>query len=242
MEMNDPANWRVADPSPSVALEHIVPLGQRAVALLARNLGHPVLQGEFVRLYGAVDMLGALDYHHDNLLAIRAAFDRHLDALERLRAPQRDVTPGEHRVLEPELAAELRPTDSDSRLFKNAQYEAAAYLCRLGQFYYFAKSAFMADVVAAGSITAIQRLIVFRHKFAAHRSIDKPQGDLDELQTLHAMSLALGGMVWHPLSNGRLAMSFQIRTESSGAENFVPEVDHPAVMGEAYELLSSVLA
>jgi hypothetical protein len=242
VEINDPTNWRVIDPNPGVALADILPISQRALALLARSLSHTALQGEFIRLHGAVDILRALDYHYDNLFAIRTVLDKHVQTLEQLKAAAADVKPGERRILDRRLTAELMPNESDTGAFKSARYEAAAYLGRLGQSRYFATSSFVTTLIGPSTLSRIERLLVFRHKFTAHRSIDKPQGDSDELQTLHAMSLTDNGMIWHPLSTGRQAMAFQIRTEPSGVENFVPEEDHPTIMGEAYDVLSRVLS
>jgi hypothetical protein len=234
VEVNEPANWNVRDPCPGVDLALISPVSLRALALFARSLARQAVQGEFIRLYGVVDMLGALDYHYGNLTAIRTGLDKHV------QAASADLKPGGHVTLDPQLTADLC-NDSDFRLFTNAKYEATAYLGRLGQVGYFAKSSFVTSRIGCIATLVLDRLVVFRHKFSAHRSIDKPSGESPELQTLQAMSLSnSGGVLLHPLSNGRKAVGFQIRTRAGG-QTFVPEEDHPRVMDEAYSVFSRVL-
>lgn len=71
-------------------------------------------------------------------------------------------------------------------------HEAVAYVNRLGQFYYFVRSNFITRALGDGlaQIPSISRYVIFRHKHAAHRSIDAPRKETEDTQMLQAMSLS----------------------------------------------------
>jgi hypothetical protein len=62
-------------------------------------------------------------------------------------------------------------------------------------FYYFAISDFVKMVIGNADtlIPTIRKFIVFRMKHVAHRSIDAPRGETDDLKWSHARSLATFG-------------------------------------------------
>lgn len=72
-------------------------------------------------------------------------------------------------------------------------HEVAAYLNRLGQFYYFASSDFVRQATPGSqSLTHIESVLPFRHKFAAHRSIDVPRKDDSEMRAHNLALMTLG--------------------------------------------------
>jgi len=140
-------------------------------------------------------------------------------------------------------------------------HELVAYLNRLGQFHYFATSQFVAKALnRRPSLAFIGTLLLFRHKFAAHRSIDKPRKeDSDQL----ALSLAIHTLdtpvlmiprkqadPYRPMGRKAYVRSeqwrkmfagFKVRLDSGRWCRFYPERDHPMVMKEAYGLFSAVI-
>jgi hypothetical protein len=131
-------------------------VSERAIALMMRNRNIPILNTDSLRIYGAVEMVAGMEYHHDNFVR-----------LCRQRAGGQQ---------------------GDDLCF---QHEAAAYLNRMGQFEKFVRSAFVKQVIPHANIPTISRLMVFRNKYAAHRSIDDPwKGDTPESQVSHARSLS----------------------------------------------------
>jgi len=223
--MNNSANWRVIDPDPARNLQDVHPVSVRARALLVRRLDHPAIRDDFLRVMGAIDMLGALDYHHSNLAKIEAALTDYFAELEGMRTG---------------MAARGK-TPEEATSIEHGRYEAIAYVVTLGRFNYFAR-AVLSNLKIVPTPT-IDRLLVFRHKAAAHRSIDMPRGESPELQTLHALSLAsAGGQLFAPSRDGRLALQYQIQRVPGEIENFVPSEDHGSVMNEAYEVLVSLLS
>ncbi len=188
-----------------------------------------------MNVVGAIEMLGGLEYHHDNvvklsgLLAAGAALD-------------------------------------ETSLY----HEAVAYVNRLGQFHYFARSKLVSQVVndLATSIPTIQRYLPFRMKHSAHRSLDSPHAETESAQILQAMSLSravgcmmtlkpgasddfrqqavildAGGMArFRQLQWQNSYVTFQLFDEDANAHlNLILEKEHPAISSEAYDLLASVI-
>lgn len=240
MELDDPTSWRADDPAPGVALNDISPLNIRAAALLARNMTHVRLGGNFMRVGGAVDIIDALQYHFDNMQDAFGKLDQRLRAVEDYHATLKDVKPGEQRSVDPEVLRAITPTANHQRWTTNAIHEVVAYINRVGQYYYFTKSSFVESALGGSQqqqLGTINRLKNFRHKFSAHRSIDKPTGESAEFQSLQALSLhGQGGLLWRPTPSGRIFI-FQIRVSRGRTEQFVPQEDHPEVMTEAYGIL-----
>jgi hypothetical protein len=86
-------------------------------------------------------------------------------------------------------------------------HEAIAYINRLGQFYYFAKSDFVRVAVPdfAATIPTLCKFMVFRNKNTAHRSIDAPKpDDTDDVKIAHAKALTSRmGSIFSPKPNAR---------------------------------------
>jgi hypothetical protein len=148
-------------------------------------------------------------------------------------------------------------------------HEAVAYINRMGQFRAFADSQFVKSTLpdALERIPTIGKLLVFRNKHTAHRSIDAPwRADTDELQWVHARSLStLGGRLFTPRpdalmpppddistveeakmrsrANYRSAyLTFQIFDTARGEHvDFAIERDHPRIIEEAYALVELLI-
>jgi hypothetical protein len=133
------------------------------------------------------------------------------------------------------------------------RHEAAAYVNRAGQFYYFCQSSLVKKICGHLSIPRLTDLMMFRNKHAAHRSVDNPRPeDNEQLQTVHAMSLSeFSGWLWLPKSEslkdgfppfwGCAYVAFQIHTADKVVE-LVIERDHGDLMFEAYGVLERVLS
>jgi hypothetical protein len=92
-------------------------------------------------------------------------------------------------------------TNQEEALRAEMRHEITAYFNRCGQFYYFLKSDPVKEILSGieKSCTELNRVMLFRHKITAHRSIDKPwREDTIELQV--AQALALLGRTWEPKS------------------------------------------
>lgn len=152
----------------------------------------------------------------------------------------------------------------------NIFHEAVAYVNRLGQFYYFAKSRLVTRAIGDGlaMIPTIKKYIIFRNKHAAHRSIDFPKAESEDTQLLQAMSL---GHTWGKLMTLKPGaqelrwprtvkagspealeihrqewlnryITFQMYDEENNRHlNFTIEMEHDAICDEAYNVLSAVI-
>lgn len=149
-------------------------------------------------------------------------------------------------------------------------HEAVAYLNRLGQLYYFARSPLVAKagLDPAAMIPTMEKYVLFRMKHSAHRSIDNPRHESDNAQILQAMSLtrAWGKMMSlkpgapniFPTPGAALDargvqefyrkqwqtsyLTFQIYDEDHQMHlNLVLEKEHPHICAEAYSLLADVM-
>ncbi len=232
----DKINFR--DPHQGVPLEEIQPLSERAYSHIARCRNDPLLKRSFVNIYGAVEMMRGLTYHH-------ASFMKLIESC-------RTTTPS------------FETTDA-------LRHEAVAYLNRLGQFWSFSNSRLVKDFCSSPekALSTISKLIVFRNKHAAHRSIDSPRTeDTDGLQVMNAISLSeLGGKLFHPKPEhtpinitseplntdedfntlkrnfyGNYYFGFQIYDITHSEHvNFFLERDHDLIMPEAYSLINKLL-
>ncbi len=150
----------------------------------------------------------------------------------------------------------------------DVDHEALAYINRLGQFFYFAKSEFVRGVIqdAAAFIPTISKFLVFRHKHSAHRSIDLPRGESESEKVAHVRALSsMMGSLFSPRPNMPTMKlpevgipidpeeitrnlwkhnyrTFQTFDSSSDSHvNFTAEVEHPKIMEEAYSVVQRVI-
>ena len=77
------------------------------------------------------------------------------------------------------------------------RFEAVAYITRIGQLHYFAGSPFVRGLMGRSlqsELPRVQRLLSFRHKYAAHRARDNPRSSEERTDDNGDWALgALGG-------------------------------------------------
>jgi hypothetical protein len=228
------ANWNPQDINTGERLEVINPLSARARSLLARNRSKPMLKA-----YGVVQVLGAVE--------MLEGLDYHHDNVIKITTA---------------LASGKVPFTSAVDI----DHEAVAYINRLGQFSFFAKSDFAKRAIPQINllIPTISRLMLFRNKHAAHRSIDDPRGECEDEKVAHAR--ALTSMMGSMLSPKPDAPTLKMPTSPTELEqfqrdlwkynyktfqtfdsalrksiNFTVEADHPTVMREAYSVVEKII-
>lgn len=219
--VNDMRDWDVEDPAPGIALDHINSISIKAMALLSRSANNPILCDNYIRVRGLVDIIEGIEYHFNNFVRL---------------------------YNEKFYCFGMKDNSVD--------HEVVAYINRCGQFHKFCGSDFYKNFRSI-SMPTLDRVMMFRHKHAAHRSIDDPRkGDSDHLQVVHAVSLTgIIGRLYSerpdfvndgtknheiPLCK-RYILTYQIQTEEAEAINFTPEIDHPILINEIYDLYSNLL-
>ena len=224
------------DPHEGISLNEIHPLSERAASHIARSRSLPILKHAFVNIYGAIEMMQGLTYHHARFMSLVESCHTTVPTLQ--------------------TAGALR-------------HEVVAYLNRLGQFWSFSKSDLVKECCPSPEETlpTLSKLIVFRNKHTAHRSIDSPKAeDSDGLQVMNAISLSiLGGQLFHPKLGHTSTdwssvntdkdfdklrcslyrneyLGFQIYdVKHSTHVSFYIERDHESILSEAYCLISTLL-
>lgn len=136
------------------------------------------------------------------------------------------------------------------------RHEAVAWVNRVGQLHYFVTSQLVTNKIGSTPTPAIDAVLPFRKKHAAHRSVDFPRPtDTDHLKTVHAMSLSvLGGSLWTPrLGNPGPGISqtspfsthfltFHIQEPVGTGHDLSIEQAHPTVLLEGCSVLEKQLA
>jgi hypothetical protein len=221
-----------------IAIDEIEPLSERAVSLIARNQSALILKHAFVNIYGAIEMMQGLTYHHAVFMSLV------------------------------ESCHETVPTIQITRALR---HEAVAYINRVGQFWAFTQSDLVKQYCPPHEnlLPTIDKLIPFRNKHTAHRSIDAPKKeDSSNHQMMNAVSLSmLGGLHFYPKPESSLPdlssaplntdedfnklrcdfykngyLGFQIYDIKRLVHvNFLIEKDHELVMSEAYNLINILL-
>jgi hypothetical protein len=173
-------NFRIEDPSLGVPIDEIVPISKKTWALLARHQSSPPLKTGFLNVYGAVDMIDGLEHHHSHFM-----------------------------VLVDRLCTVPAFTNESKAVERQLRHEVVAYLNRMGQFYHFTKSKFVARHItdATRLIPTILKFKPFRDKYAAHRSIDLPRPeDSADAQQLQAWGLSsVSGLLFSPKEKAKAA-------------------------------------
>lgn len=138
-----------------------------------------------------------------------------------------------------------------SEVEQDVNHEANAYFNRLGQFWYFIISKFVKSRIpnVVKTVPRLSELTIFRHKYSAHRSIDKPDG-IDSEESRVWQSMIFWGSIWQPKSKDAVGKHenvwashfrvYQIHDDNK-CVNFTFETDHPIVMDEAFKVMSSLL-
>ena len=147
-------------------------------------------------------------------------------------------------------------------------HEAVAYLNRMGQFWTFANSELVTQALSdvRARLPTVAKLIIFRNKVAAHRSIDAPRGEEPSEAANHARSICqLGGRLYSPRPSAphvkmpqttsvpvfleymremrrRCCLTYQIYdAKSTDHLNFTLELEHPQIMNECYCVLEQLV-
>ena len=156
-------------------------------------------------IYGATAIFNGLEYHANNYLSLQENIKR-LD----------DVDP------------ECRET------IDMLNHEAIAYFNRIGQFYYFAKSRKVAEILGdyKPHIPNVLRLKIFRMKQSAHRATDYPRNEnprnMEQLDRLFTYQyILLNNKLFHQIL---LDEPDPITNEQS--VNFSMHEDHPKLVVE----------
>jgi hypothetical protein len=228
------ANFNCQDPHPGVALDAIYPLSQRAHTLMVRNSSKPCLQVGFMNIIGAVEMLGGLEYHHDNvvklsgLLAAGAAIDEtnlyheavayvnrlgqfHYFAMSKLVSQVVDDLPARIPTIQQYLPFRMKHSAHRSLDSPHSETESA-------------------QILQAMSLSrAVGRMMTL-----------KPCAP-DILP--HQAILDAGGIArFRQLQWQNSYVTFQLFDEDANAHlNLILEKEHPAISSEAYDLLASVI-
>jgi hypothetical protein len=63
-------HWNFPDPAPNIPISQIPRVSERAIALMARNRDKPLLNTDFLRIYGAVEMVAGMEYHYENFVRL----------------------------------------------------------------------------------------------------------------------------------------------------------------------------
>lgn len=227
--MNTADRWPDKDPAPGANLALVNPVSQRAHALLFRSRDKAILKTDYLTISGAIDMMDALDYHYGNYRKLRAEM-RPVDDL------QRRMLEGErHPELVEQFFVELRRLKST---YQAAIHEVVAYINRLGQFCAFTKS----KLVKSRPVCPKTKVFLsVRNKVTAHRSIDDPRGESQDLREMHAWALSRHSAIGFGLSGGEVVNSYQVNVSEESVENICLEVDHPVVMQECYSVVEVLL-
>jgi hypothetical protein len=199
---------------------HGLPPERRAHAWFARawNSG-AIPELDFELFGGAAIMIEGLVYHY------RSFVSHHKKLNAFIRAVRKENRKGSVAFVSGGYA--LRSLTKKERAAARAcAHEAIAYLNRLGQFYYFAKST---RINRADDLRRVTDLMPIRMKFAAHRSIDAPRGEAENVLRNQAFSFA------HNIFSGQ-GIEFEFFTDD-GHIRFRLQEEHPLVMKECFAVL-----
>jgi hypothetical protein len=203
------------DPNPNAALCSLEPSSSRVLSWIARAVdrqGFPL--DREVQIRGAVDILRGLEYHYGRFMSQLAEIEELTSAMATRRASDGGFPP--------------LPTSKQFEILATLHHEAVAYVSRLGQLHYFARSLGLQNL-----LDRTTALLPFRNKYTAHRSIDAPQTESAAEQQSQAMSFGFahnfeGGFpVFQLLSVGKFH-TLNMRK------------DHPLVMVEAVALFEAI--
>jgi len=167
-----------------------------------------------VQISGAIGLVRGLEYHHRNFMervALLAPF------LARITQPP-SANPTIERI----------PNSAEFEIIGELDHEAVAYLNRVGQLYFFAKSLGLVDLLPEASA-----LIPFRHKHTAHRSVDEPRKESAEELQQQAMAFGFG----HRLDGG--FPNFWIANDGKWI-TFVIKDSHPKLLQQAVTLFEAI--
>ena len=199
---------------------HRLPAEHRAYAWFARawNSG-AIPEMDFELFGGAVIMIEGLVHHYRSFVSHHRKLNAFISAVRKeTRKGSVVFSSGGYAV--------RGLTQKERAAARACAHEAIAYLNRLGQFYYFAKSTRINRAVELHRVT---ELMPIRMKFAAHRSIDAPRGESENVLRNQAFSFA------HNIFSSQ-GIEFEFFTDD-GAIRFRLQEEHPVVIEECFAVL-----
>lgn len=200
-------SWNYDDPHPGLPLNKIFPLSRRAESLYARNKANQEIEDGFLNISGAIKMMDGMEHHIENFRLYHSQLYKGKDIRKKI------------------IAHEF-----EKNHLNKIKHEIVAYINRVGQFYHFIDSKFVKHRVPhIHELTpTIKKLSIFRNKYTAHRSLDKPRKEDGGREMYHEVSFGQGSTY-----NAEGNMIFQICT-AENALRFDPEREHQLIMEEAY--------
>lgn len=131
----------------------------------------------------------------------------------------------------------LKETDNNI----NQKHEVVAYINRIGQLHYLAKSDFIKNIIPEVKtlLSKVEDIKEFRMKNTSHRSIDFPKGVSEEYQNRQAFSL-LGIDTLLFLGKQQYVLPTEVENETIW-NFFTPEEDHKILMNQTYKLLETII-
>ena len=203
------------DPNPNAALASLGPSSSRVRSWIARAIYRPGFPlNREVQIRGAVDILRGLEYHHGRFMSQLAEIE--------------DLTSGMANRRGTDGGVATLPTSKQFEVLATLHHEAVAYVSRLGQLHFFARSLGLRHL-----LDGTAELLPFRHKYAAHRSIDMPQAESADEQQSQAMAFGFA----HTFEGGfpvfRLLSAGKFHTLNM-------RLHHPLVMAEAVALFEAI--
>ena len=208
------AGFYSTDPNPGIALSSIEPSGSRVQSWIARAIQRPDFPFEReVQIRGAIDIVTGLEYHHTRFTSQLALLEDWTSSIASSQDDSSLPTPFTH---------------AQAEILSTLQHEAVAYVNRIGQLHFFARS-----LQRSALLLKATTLLPFRHKYTAHRSIDEPRSESASELMSQAMAFGFG----HTFIGGRLV--FQILSDGSRQTLSIQE-DHPSVVREAVAVFESI--
>jgi hypothetical protein len=133
--------------------------------------------------------------------------------------------------------------NSSNQFNKNRMHDITAYLNRLGQLHYSIKSTFVKSKIDLDKIQLtpkINELIELRMKNTAHRSIDCPKNESEDLQRMQSIRF-LGFDFFLFDGNEYFIFPSDKLKEGKIFIEFHPVDDHKKIMNEAYSILEKLI-
>ena len=204
--MRDISDYRIDDQHPGVSLASIHPISDRMQSLYARNKNNEHLQNRHTSTTAVIEIMRGLEYHYRNYSSL----------LKGIKPPSSG---------NPSSA-------TDKSVIEQMGFEAWAYICRVGQLYYWTQTLNNTKSM----IPKILYLMPFRHKNAAHLSLHvaRPE-DTEWAQDVQSMSFK--NVVW--IKNIPV---FQTQHPQGKPHNFEITSDHNKVALEIYVVFEKYIA
>ena len=225
------------DPNEGVPLADICPMSDRAFSLMARSKNLPVLQNSFINIFGAIEMMKGLTYHHARFMEHIASCYRTASSLKIEEAIRHEAVAYLNRLgqfwmfAESDLVKEICPTIKevlptiDKFIVFRHKHTAHRSIDKPRK----------DDSEGLQVMNAISLSILGGSLFGLKAG--HSESDLSEMETEKDY-----GIFKRDLFKNNYLM-FQIYDAQSETHvNFSMERDHESIMAEAYELIRIILS